>query len=63
MSVDAAAKHCVSDELVTLGGKDTGGLIAMDRKGNFAMQMNTAGMYRGYIGEDGVAHTFLYHDE
>ena len=63
MSVDAAAKHCVNDELVTLGGKDTGGLIAMDRKGNFAMQMNTAGMYRGYIGEDGVAHTFLYHDE
>src|SRR5678810_622220 len=46
LSVDAAAKHCVSDELVTLGGKDTGGLIAMDRKGNFAMQMNTAGMYR-----------------
>jgi beta-aspartyl-peptidase (threonine type) len=63
MSVDAAAKHCVNDELVSLGGKDTGGLIAMDRKGHFAMQMNTAGMYRGYIGEDGVAHTFLYHDE
>jgi beta-aspartyl-peptidase (threonine type) len=63
MPVEAAARHVIDDELVKLGGKDTGGLIAMDRKGRFAMECNTAGMYRGYIGEDGVAHTFLYSDE
>ena len=63
MTVQAAAKHVVNEELPELGGKDTGGLIAMDHQGRFAMEMNTAGMYRGYIGEDGVPHTFLYHDE
>jgi beta-aspartyl-peptidase (threonine type) len=63
MTVQAAARHVVNDELPALGGKDTGGLIAMDHQGYFAMEMNTAGMYRGYIGEDGVPHAFLYHDE
>lgn len=63
MTVEAAARHVIDDELVKLGGRDTGGLIAMDREGRFAMECNTAGMYRGYIGEDGVAHTFLYRDE
>jgi beta-aspartyl-peptidase (threonine type) len=63
MSVLDASRNVIQDQLVKLGGKDTGGLIAMDRKGNFAMEMNTTGMYRGYIGEDGVPHTFIYHDE
>jgi beta-aspartyl-peptidase (threonine type) len=63
MSVADAAKHVIHDELIKLGGKDTGGLIALDRNGNFAMECNTPGMYRGYIGDDGVAHTFLYRDE
>ncbi|HET6348799.1 MAG TPA: isoaspartyl peptidase/L-asparaginase [Candidatus Krumholzibacteria bacterium] len=63
MSVDAAAKHVIHDELVKLGGEDTGGMIAMDRHGHFAMDFNTRGMYRGYIGEDGTPHTFLYRNE
>jgi beta-aspartyl-peptidase (threonine type) len=63
MSVLDASRNVIQDQLVKLGGKDTGGLIAMDRKGNFAMEMNTTGMYRGYIGEDGVPHTFIYQDE
>jgi beta-aspartyl-peptidase (threonine type) len=63
MSVQEASKHVVQDELVKLGGEGTGGLVAMDRKGHFAMEFNTRGMYRGYIGEDGVAHTFLYRNE
>lgn len=37
-----------------------GGLIALDRKGNFAMSFNSAGMFRGYICSDGKAHTFVY---
>jgi beta-aspartyl-peptidase (threonine type) len=63
MAVDAAAKHVIHTELVELGGEGTGGLIALDRNGRFAMECNTPGMYRGYIGEDGVPHTFLYRDE
>ena len=62
MTVSEAAKHVIQDELVELGGKGTGGLVAMDRNGNFAMEFNTRGMYRGYIGEDGAPHTFLYRD-
>jgi beta-aspartyl-peptidase (threonine type) len=38
-------------------------LIALDRKGRFAMEFNTSGMYRGFIKSDGVPHTFIYRDE
>lgn len=63
LSVDKAAKRVVQDEIVALGGEATGGLIALDRKGRFAMECNTPGMYRGYITSDGQPHTFLYRDE
>jgi hypothetical protein len=35
----------------------------MDRSGRIAMEFNTRGMYRGFVGEDGIAHTFLYRDQ
>ena len=41
-----------------LGGD--GGLIAVDKKGNIAMPFNTAGMYRGYIKNDGKAVIKIY---
>jgi len=63
LSVEAAAKKVVHDELVALGGEGTGGLIALDRKGRFAMECNTPGMYRGYVDKNGKAHTFIYRDE
>jgi beta-aspartyl-peptidase (threonine type) len=63
LTVDAAAKQVIHKELVDLGGTGTGGLIALDREGRFAMECNTPGMYRGYIRADGVAHTLLYRDE
>ena len=62
MKVGAAAKQVIQGDMVKLGGEATGGLVAMDRDGNFAMEFNTRGMYRGYIGNDGIAHTFLYRD-
>ncbi|HEU4594747.1 MAG TPA: isoaspartyl peptidase/L-asparaginase [Pyrinomonadaceae bacterium] len=43
-----------------LGG--TGGLIAIDRRGNFAMPFNTSGMYRGFVGADGQPHVQIYRD-
>lgn len=42
-----AADEIVNNKLVEAGG--SGGLIALDNKGNIAMPFNTAGMYRGYI--------------
>ncbi len=41
----------------------TGGVIALDADGNVAMPFNTEGMYRGWIGADGVAHVAIYGDE
>ena len=43
-----------------LGG--TGGLIAIDRRGNFAMPFNTSGMYRGFVGADGRPAVQIYRD-
>lgn len=63
LSVEEAAQRVVHDELVKLGGEGTGGLIALDRQGRFAMECNTPGMYRGYIAANGKAHTFIYRDE
>ena len=42
-----AANAIIHETLTAKGG--TGGLVAMDAKGNVAMPFNTAGMYRGYL--------------
>jgi beta-aspartyl-peptidase (threonine type) len=63
LSVEKAARRVVQDELGQLGGEATGGLIALDRKGRFAMECNTPGMYRGFVTADGKPHTFIYRDE
>jgi len=55
------ATATVLAKLTAMGGD--GGFVAMDGKGNVAMPFNTSGMYRGYMKDDGVAHTFLYKDE
>lgn len=53
-----AATTVVERELVRAQGK--GGVIALDRDGYFALPFNTPGMYRGWIGDDGVAHVAIY---
>jgi beta-aspartyl-peptidase (threonine type) len=59
MSVtDAAAS--VLEKVKKLGG--TGGVIVLDREGNFTAPFNTAGMYRGHIGPDGKAVIEIYKD-
>lgn len=57
-SVQAAAKAVVHDVLGPDRGE--GGVIVLDRKGNFAMDFNSPGMYRGWIGSDGKPHTYVY---
>jgi len=58
MSVADAANEVVMHKLVEVKGE--GGVIALDAKGNFAMPFNSEGMYRGWIGEDGVPHVAIY---
>ncbi len=60
MSVSDAANEVVMHKLADVKGE--GGVIALDAKGNFAMPFNSEGMYRGWIGEDGVAHVQIYKD-
>src|SRR5205807_116912 len=61
MSVKEAGDEVIHHKLENL--KPTmgdGGCIILDRKGNFSMPFNTEGMYRGWIGEDGVPHVLIY---
>jgi beta-aspartyl-peptidase (threonine type) len=44
MSVQEACEKVIYEELRALGG--SGGVIALDRKGNYCMVFNTEGMYR-----------------
>jgi len=46
IGVEEAAREVIINELGEMGG--TGGVICLDRKGDFAMIFNTEGMYRGY---------------
>ncbi len=61
LSLAEAADQVIHGALSKAGG--TGGVIALDAGGNVAMRFNTEGMYRGWIGTDGVAHVSIYGDE
>ena len=47
-----AAQKVVHEKLTQLGG--TGGIIAIDKKGNIVMEFNTEGMYRGDYKNDSL---------
>ena len=52
------AAQTVLDKVAKLGG--TGGLIAIDAKGNMALPFNTSGMYRGHVDPDGKFVVEIY---
>jgi beta-aspartyl-peptidase (threonine type) len=56
-----AAHAVVNGVLVEAGG--SGGIIAMDPRGNIAMPFNTPGMYRASIDVDGKVTVAIYGDE
>jgi beta-aspartyl-peptidase (threonine type) len=56
-----AAAEVINQEIPSMGGN--GGAIALDAKGTVTMPFNTDGMYRGWIGADGVPHVAIYGDE
>jgi len=63
MSVQEAGDEVIHRKLENLKPtKGDGGVIILDRKGNFSMPFNTEGMYRGWIGDDGVPHVLIYKD-
>lgn len=59
LSLEDAAEKVILEKLVELGG--SGGIIAVDAQGNFAMPFNTAGMYRG-VAQDGEYMVLIYKD-
>ena len=61
LTVRQAADEVINKKLKPVGGE--GGVIVLDTKGNFATTFNSEGMYRGWIGSDGVVHTAIYGDE
>jgi beta-aspartyl-peptidase (threonine type) len=54
----AQAAASVVAELGRIGG--SGGLVAVDRDGAVALPFNCAGMYRGYVQDDGIVYTAIY---
>jgi beta-aspartyl-peptidase (threonine type) len=56
-----AAAEVINQEIPSMGGN--GGAIALDANGTVTMPFNTDGMYRGWIGADGVPHVAIYGDE
>lgn len=46
------------EEIAVMGGD--GGLIVLDADGNYTMRFNTGAMFRGTIGEDGIARTGIF---
>lgn len=61
MTLPAAADSIVMRQLVTQGGE--GGIIAMDRQGNWTMPFNSTGMFRGHVGPDGRPEVGIFRGE
>ena len=58
----AKAAHDVINVQIPRAGGD-GGAIAMGADGSVAFPFNTEGMYRGWIGPDGVPHVAVFAGE
>lgn len=58
LSVRRAASEVVNTVIPGLGGR--GGVIALDRAGNFAMPRVTQGMYRGLVRDNGQPQVWVF---
>lgn len=52
LSVEDAAYEVIQNKLLPVNG--SGGVICLDSNGNYAMEFNTNGMFRGYANSDGA---------
>ena len=57
-SIGRAGEGVINRDIPKAGGD--GGAIALDAQGVAAFPFNTGGMYRGWIGADGVPHVAIY---
>ncbi|HWS76962.1 MAG TPA: isoaspartyl peptidase/L-asparaginase [Thermomonas sp.] len=60
-SIGRAGEGVINGDIPKAGGD--GGAIALDAQGVAAFPFNTGGMYRGWIGADGVPHVAIYKDD
>lgn len=58
VSLKEAANYVILDKLKKQHAE--GGIIAVDKFGNFTMTFNTSGMYRGYVTSDGFRGVKIY---
>lgn len=56
-----AGQAIINKDIVEMGGD--GGAIVLANSGEFAFPFNTDGMFRGWIGADGVPHVAIFADE
>ncbi len=61
LSLAEAARQVIHEKLEPAGGK--GGIIAIDKKGNVAMEFNTSGMFRGYAKSTGEREVLMFGKE
>ncbi|MBY6189548.1 isoaspartyl peptidase/L-asparaginase [Microbulbifer agarilyticus] len=61
LPLTTAAREVIQDILLPAGG--TGGIVAMDRDGNIAMEFNTEGVYRAWRLSDKTSGVAIYDDE
>tara|TARA_B100000989_G_scaffold216261_1_gene164655 strand:- start:357 stop:1355 length:999 start_codon:yes stop_codon:yes gene_type:complete len=61
LSIQEASRIVIHEKVATLGGD--GGIVGIDKQGNVAMEMNTPGMYRAHIDNDGNLTVKIYKDE
>lgn len=58
LSLKEAAREVIQKKVPALGGN--GGIVAIDRKGNVAMEFNTDGMYRAHMNAEGDLYIGIY---
>lgn len=58
VSLQEAASEVIQKKVPALGGD--GGVVAIDKDGNVAMEFNTAGMYRAHMNAEGVLDVKIY---
>lgn len=58
---ETAGQAVINIEIPALGGD--GGAIVMAADGRIGLPFNTEGMFRGWIGEDGVPHVAIYAED
>ena len=61
LSLQGASQEVIQNKLTKLGG--TGGIVAVDKNGNFAMEFNTAGMFRATMNDKGELVVKIYKED